>query len=339
MAINSSGAAFMGTFAEMTGYKTGLALIENRFREIFATGGYEQLWPESPESWVRIRPEEVEEVFAFTLHALGVGPPEQVVSPLTFVYHRLKGDPTRLELLDELAPVFTESLRRAVDTASQDGAAKIDVVPFLEQAAKDFGPDGLKVATMLVQATAAHQLQSPWSALRHVEWKDVRQLDELFTAEKLSGPHGEYFDERFANFLAANFDEIDEIHWRQFEGLAAEFFKRDGFSVELGPGRNDDGVDIRLAPVEVSDGDPAVILVQCKRTRAKIDKLVVKGLWADMRAEGAEGGVIVTTSSFSPGAAATRTARGYPIVAADRVHVRGFVEALKTPAAGIFLGE
>src|SRR5205823_6871696 len=130
--------------------------------------------------------------------------------------------------------------------------------------------------------TFAHQLQSPWSALRRVDWKDVRQLEELFKSEKLASPHGEYFDERYASFLAANFDEIDDINWRQFEGLAAEFFKREGFAVELGPGRNDDGVDIRLRPTEASDGSPAVVLVQCKRQKAKSDKLVVNGPCADM---------------------------------------------------------
>jgi restriction system protein len=82
-----------------------------------------------------------------------------------------------------------------------------------------------------------------------------------------------------------------------------------------------------------------VILVQCKREKDKIGKMVVKALWADIVAEGAESGIIVTTSRLAPGAAATRTARAYPIVEADRDAVRGFVEALKTPGTGVFLGE
>jgi restriction system protein len=82
-----------------------------------------------------------------------------------------------------------------------------------------------------------------------------------------------------------------------------------------------------------------VILVQCKRQKAKIDKLVVKGLWADMLAEGAGSGMVVTTSTFAPGAATTRTARGYEVVEADREKVREFVIALRTPGAGTFLGE
>jgi restriction system protein len=175
--------------------------------------------------------------------------------------------------------------------------------------------------------------------MRRVEWRDVRDLEELFTSERLEGPHGQYFDERFANFLAVKFDEISKIHWRQFEGFAAEFFKREGYQVELGPGRNDDGVDIRLRPAETPGSLPAVILVQCKRQKDKIDKTVVKALWADVVAEGAESGMIVTTSSFSPGAATVRAARGYPIIEADRARMREFVDALKTPGTGLYLAE
>jgi hypothetical protein len=73
MAINYRGAVFLGEFGELTGYKSGLALGEDRFREIIAAGGYEEFWPEHPNVWLRIRSEELEEIFAFTLAQLGVG--------------------------------------------------------------------------------------------------------------------------------------------------------------------------------------------------------------------------------------------------------------------------
>jgi restriction system protein len=323
----------------MTGYKSGLALTEGRFRDIFIEGGYERFWPDDPDIWLRIHPEQVEEIFAFALHKVGVGPPQHVVSPLIFVYHRLKHDPAKLKLMTEISARFTDYVRGAVDEAKAGRSKRIDPSPFLEWAVNDHGADGLEIALMITEATLAHQLQSPWSALRRVEWQEVRQLEELFTSEHLESPHGEYFDERFANFLAANFEEIDRINWRQFEGLAAEYFKHTGFDVELGPGRNDNGVDIRLRPNAAPELSPTVILVQCKRQRAKIEKIIVKGLWADIVAEGADSGVVVTTSTFSPGAATIRTARGYEIVEADRDKVREFVNALRTPGAGTFLGE
>ncbi len=36
------------------------------------------------------------------------------------------------------------------------------------------------------------------------------------------------------------------MHWRKFEELTAEYLQREGFNVELGPGINDDGVDVRI---------------------------------------------------------------------------------------------
>ncbi|GEM_PF-6903413 len=42
--------------------------------------------------------------------------------------------------------------------------------------------------------------------------------------------------------------------------------------------------------------------MQCKRYKTKIEKMVVKSLWADIQEYGAESGLIVTISSLSPGA-------------------------------------
>ncbi len=156
----------------------------------------------------------------------------------------------------------------------------------------------------------------------------------------MESAHGEFFDQRFVDFLNANFDDVDQINWRQFEGLAAEFFGRLGFGVALGPGRNDNGVDIRLWPDEAGIArQPAVVLVQCKRERRKVSKTVVKALWADVIEEQATSGLIVTSSSFSPGAKVLRNARGYPIVEADRDALRRWLGSMRTPGLGVFLGE
>jgi restriction system protein len=336
VAINYRGAEFMGAFGEMTGHKSGLALTETQFRDLFADGGYEEVWPTDPDSWLRIRPEKVEEIFAFVLARLGAGPQMQIVHPLVFVYHRVKDDPKQLAVYREVAASFNDYLRAALDDPS---TKKIDPVPFVRMAAERHGEAGLRIALMVSEAMIGYQQQDPWSRMRRVDWEDVRQLDELFSSEHLASPHGTYFDERFANFLAVNFEEIDRINWRQFEGLAAEFFLREGYAVKLGPGRNDDGVDIRLEAVEETADRPTVVLVQCKRQRRAIDKTIVKALWADIDEEGANSGFIVTTSRLSPGARSMRAARGYPIIEADRPKLREFVDALKTPGTGIYLGE
>jgi restriction system protein len=80
------------------------------------------------------------------------------------------------------------------------------------------------------------------------------------------------------------------------------------------------------------------MLVQCKRQKAKIEKVVVKALWADVVAEGAESGLIVTTSSLSPGSANICKARAYPIEQANRETLKTWIQQMKTPGEGVFLG-
>ena len=68
-------------------------------------------------------------------------------------------------------------------------------------------------------------------------------------------------------------------------------------------------------------------------------KLVVKALWADIQAEKANSGLIVTTSSLSPGARSTATARAYPIYEANRATLAKWITSMRTPDMGVFLGE
>lgn len=66
---------------------------------------------------------------------------------------------------------------------------------------------------------------------------------------------------------------------------------------------------------------------------------MVKALWADVVAEQAKSGLVVTSSALSPGARKVCTARGYPIKAADRETLRRWITAMRSPSAGVFLGE
>jgi restriction system protein len=81
------------------------------------------------------------------------------------------------------------------------------------------------------------------------------------------------------------------------------------------------------------------VLVQCKRQKAKISTTVVKALWADVYAEAAGSGLIVTTSSFAPSAADVRTARDYPVAEAGRPALRSWIEQMRTPGTGFFMAE
>jgi restriction system protein len=326
---------FGGILGEAAGYRSGLALTEARLRELLKEGDFGELWPEADEM-MRIRSEEFEEVHWYLLYRLGVASsPHFEPNPVGAAWRRAKDEPLRAAVFEPVAEAFTEFLGGQIEPGGV-----IDPRPFVVEMTAVHGPAGGLVALDLMKATAEALHNSPWNPARRQAWKDIRDLEELFRSERLDGPHGTYFDQRFANFLGANFDAIDDINWRQFEGLAAEYFKREGFVVELGPGRGDGGVDIRLWPNgQAQESAPAAVLVQCKRERRKISNTVVKALWADVAAEGAGTGLIVTTSALSPSADAIRTARNYDISDAHRDTLKEWVEALRTPGTGFFLAE
>lgn len=172
--------------------------------------------------------------------------------------------------------------------------------------------------------------RSAWGRLRSIDWKDEIELADLFKSENLVTSHGTFLDQRFIDYLDRNFERIGDIHWRKFEGLAGEVFDREGYKVDMGPGRNDDGIDLRVYPAMQIEGSPPLIIVQCKRVKTKIEKGLVKSVYADMLHEHADSGLIVTTSSLSLGAARMRTARGYKVDTADRTTLRQWIDGMRT---------
>ena len=130
---------------------------------------------------------------------------------------------------------------------------------------------------------------------------------------------------------------IDEIHGPKLKGLAGEFFERAGFQVEMGPGRGDAGVDVRVWAASGDGAKPRLVLVQCKGQQEKVSQVVVKALWADVSDEGARSGLIVTTSALVPSAETVRKARGYPIATAERELFGHWMEQPRSPGTGTFL--
>lgn len=94
---------------------------------------------------------------------------------------------------------------------------------------------------------------------------------------------------------------ISGMSWREFELLIAEAFRRKGFTVRDQGGQGPDGgIDLVLLK-----GNER-FLVQCKQWRAlKVGVTVVRELFGVMSAEGATGGFVVTSGSF------TGDARGF----------------------------
>src|SRR3989338_635398 len=103
---------------------------------------------------------------------------------------------------------------------------------------------------------------------------------------------------------------LDGISWQQFELLVGEAFRRQGFSVsELGGNGPDGGIDLILH----RNGEKH--LVQCKQWRAlKVGVTVIREFFGVMAAEGAVGGYVVTSGTFTAEAKAFASGRNIHLV-------------------------
>lgn len=111
----------------------------------------------------------------------------------------------------------------------------------------------------------------------------VTLVDRLFDAHRLDSQ--------------TNLDSIVQLHWKEFERLLGEAFRRRGYSVQFTPPGADGGVDLILT----NSGKQT--LVQAKRWgRKSVGVSVVRELFGVMHARGAHAAIVVTTSEFTPAA-------------------------------------
>lgn len=92
---------------------------------------------------------------------------------------------------------------------------------------------------------------------------------------------------------------MQALHWRELEELVASAFKEQGMSVELGTGRGDEGIDLRLTRHEVF-GD-VLAAVQIKSGRTPVRLHFVQALAAASLADGRSEAIFVTASRYLPG--------------------------------------
>jgi restriction system protein len=103
---------------------------------------------------------------------------------------------------------------------------------------------------------------------------------------------------------------LNDMSWREFEALASEAFRLQGFQVEeTGGARADGGVDLRVRR------NNELHLVQCKQWRAfKVGVDVIRELYGVMAAQGATGGFVVTSGQFTAEARAFAEGRNVRLI-------------------------
>lgn len=321
---------------ELVGYKAGMAVSLQQLCDLLSGSGYPDLVIESESRTTRIRSEDYEDLYFTILHRIGHTPEKHNgIFDLLALTRRLAREHGEA-FTAKLQKIYTTGMHRLIEYACQNGKTSLDPTSLLMEARKTLGHKGMKAMWEMIETHERVRRLSPHSGGRWVEWKDVIPLDGLFSRSSDKAAHGEFIDQRMIDFLSTNSDQLFNMHWRKFEELVAEYFYRQGCKVELGPGQNDDGVDIRVwTPLQSDSVASQLHLIQCKRQKAKVEKVVVKGLYSDVQFEGADLGVLVTTSSLSAGAKKTIHARGYRIEEVDGAKVVEWLSALRTPGTGL----
>jgi hypothetical protein len=135
------------------------------------------------------------------------------------------------------------------------------------------------------------------------EHRETIYVDRTFhDSRSLVGPCFSTVNDELISHLSRHPDLLQQLHWRTFEILLADIFRNQGFDIELGPGRGDGGIDIRL--IRKDSVGELLTLVQAKRYKHehKIKLEAVAALSAIVDANQAHRGLFVTTSEFLPSA-------------------------------------
>ncbi len=335
MAIWLNKGNLISEISESTGFKSGLTFSFDKMLS-FVTEEYKKILLSNKESVVRIRAEEYEELYLQVLKGTGYANKNYNPSGKLFSVYLLDKygmNDIRFEIGLEVYKLYSDWLMNEVDKLVKVGAAhgtKIDPSSFFQMCKKKYGLQGAVLCGELLVQQGIAQDYSPWNKIRRVDWKDSADLKELFESESLKTFYGSFIDQRYIDYLANNFDDLGQIHWRKFEALTAEFFKKEGYYVEIGPGRSDGGVDVRVYKENVDKENPPLILIQCKRWKDQVQQETVKALWADVDYEKATSGLIVTSSTVAFGAKEVCSARGYNIDFAENDKLKQWIQGMSS---------
>ncbi len=125
--------------------------------------------------------------------------------------------------------------------------------------------------------------------------KDSKQEIELFSGLVVAS-------DEVINYLSANPSKMNDLTPRQFEEFIAELLSRQGYEIQLTPMTRDGGKDIYAARRD-SLGS-FLYIVECKKNapHRPVDVGVVRQLYGVIQEERVSGGIVATTSYFSPDA-------------------------------------
>jgi len=333
--INSSVAGLTDELSDYVGLMAGLVVtsadVVRLVERDLASSDESEWWysprnwiHDAPQQWVRVRAEDLESLVMRLLYAVGALP-----SPWN-----------QMQLVRQFASEHPEIVDSIPPSPDED-EYPLPVTPWVRffwfvSSGRTTKTTPAELRKLITDFKRRSIIDLMFRTDR-VSWDGSAPLRELFhlgdlgaglTADQASAA---LIDQRFIDYLHAQPEDLSRMHWRQFEFLVGEFFRRSGYDVHVTPPSGDGGVDVRAVRGQGIVG-PELILIQAKRLRddRQVGIETVKALWSDIDEAAATRGVIATTSTLAPGARAYCQARQYRLTAAERPMVENWLKALAT---------
>jgi restriction system protein len=307
---------------EEIGCKAGLLLTDREAREVLRRAQHSEagLFAGKRKRMVRMRPEEIDNVIVHLRYRIG-----DLSDSLPPAAGRIRWLVTMHEQGIDLSPIYA-AFKAVVESK------KYTIIG--EEAAEEMiqlsqMPEILVYEFLHHTANQMNRSVS-WFQARTVDLSWAIPLRCVFESETIPDDPELYLDQRYIDYFVLNGEDLARMHWRNFERLTAEFFKRKGFEVQLGPGTKDGGIDVRIWPANSEKCGPPLMLIQCKRYKATNDVAIetVKAFWTDVIYEGAQHGLIATTSRIAPDGIKTSRARKWPLGFMENKQVSRWVKTM-----------
>jgi hypothetical protein len=335
MILNLSAAGARDSLIEIVGIKAGLVIASGDLVDVLdheLAKSNEDSWYYSPcewlhappGQWVRVRAEEFESLIIRVMHAIGALPDPLPPNQLLFDYAQRH-------------PNFIAQLEHGAD----EDECPFPVTPFVRFVwhVEDCIRQGRVPAELqsLVHEYQRRSMVNVIAGSSPVPWDGTIDLRDLFDLRDLGGEtiassdEPPLIDQRFIDYLQAQPKDLTRMHWRQFEYLVGEFFRRHKYRVIVTPPSGDGGIDIRAIRDTAILG-PELVVVQAKRLceGRQVNIETVKALWTDVNDTSATRGLVATTSVLARGAREFCEARQYRLTSAERDTVIDWLRKLAT---------
>jgi len=320
MAINAIARSIFEQMSDIVSIKSGLILPQNKAVSILCRDHGHGWWEDDLDSLIRIHYSEVESTFLKLMMSIGALKNEK--SPSECLANFIKKNSRRT--LNK-----SKGLQKQISLANELLKSLNTFLIMGEIIPKKF--TNLPEFDIFFNEYLNRSMFNE-NPPKESNWGNCIPLNSLFESEEVIGVDKEesYFDQRYIDYLASQISDLQDIHWRQFEYLTGEYFKRSGYSVEVTQGRKDGGVDVIVKKENTFSG-PELIYVQCKKfsrgNHVEIDS--VRAFWSTINDNLASKGIIATTSKLTKGAREYCKARMYRLWACEEEKVAHWLNEMK----------